>query len=62
MSMTTSSIMITVIIMMHVHDDDVDDPGHVDGFHLDNVAVHDGGDDDDGDDDDDDDDDDYDDG
>ena len=55
MSMTTS-IMVTVIIMMRVHDDDVDDPGDVDGFHPENVDVHDGVDDDDEDDDDDDDD------
>ena len=34
--------MIAVIIMMHVHDDDVDDPGDVDGFHPDNIDVHDG--------------------
>ena len=33
--------MITVIIMMHVHDDDVDDPGDVEGFNPDNVDVHD---------------------
>ena len=46
----TTSIMITVITMMHVHDDDVDDPG--DGFHPDHVDVHDGDDDDDDDDDD----------
>ena len=41
MSMTTS-VMITVIVMMHVHDDDVGDPDDVDGFHPDNVDVDDG--------------------
>ena len=30
-----------VIIMSHVHYDDVDDPGDVDGFHPDKVDVHD---------------------
>ena len=50
--------MITVITMMHVHDDDVDNPG--DGFHPDHVDVHDGDDVDDHDDCDDDDDHDHD--
>ena len=27
--------------MSHVHDDNVDDPGDVGGFHTDNVGVHD---------------------